>query len=201
MDFGLSLEQRQFDDSLRAFLQDKLPMERLRAIAEPGTGFDEALWQGSVELGLHGLLIPERFGGAGLGVLDAAIAAEALGGAAAPLPFLGSVVMASLAFLNSASASLQDEYLPMIAAGEARFAVALPGFAGQTGSGSVRLDNGRLSGSVTGVADAAAATHLLVYLPDGHAAVVEADAPGVDRTMHRSLDRTRPVSEIGRAHV
>jgi alkylation response protein AidB-like acyl-CoA dehydrogenase len=196
MDFGLNLEQRQFDDSLRAFLQDKLPMERLRAIAEPGTGFDESLWQGAVELGLHGLMIPERFGGAGLGVLDAAIAAEALGGAAAPLPFLGSVVMASLAFLNSASASLQDEYLPLIAAGEARFAVALPGFAGQTGGGSVQFSNGRVSGSVTGVADAAAATHLLVYLPDGHAAVVEADAPGVDRTMHRSLDRTRPVSDI-----
>ena len=181
MDFGLTLEQRQFDDSLRDFLRDKLPMERLRAIAEPGTGFDEALWQGAVELGLHGLLIPERFGGAGLGVLDAAIAAEALGYAAAPLPFLGSVAMASLALVNSASASLQDEYLPLIAAGEARFAVALPGFAGQTGGGSVRFDSGRLSGSVTGVADAAAATHLLVYLPDGNAAVVAADAaPGVE---------------------
>jgi len=196
MDFGLTLEQRQFDDSLRDSLRDKLPMERLRAIAEPGTGFDEALWQGAAELGLHGLMIPERFGGAGLGVLDAAVAAEALGNAAAPLPFLGSVVMASLALLNSASGSLQDEYLPLIAAGEARFAVALPGFAGQTGGGSVHFDSGRLSGSVTGVTDAAAATHLLVYLPDGHAAVVEADAQGVERTTHRSLDRTRPVSDI-----
>ena len=32
MEFGLSLEQRQFDDSLREFLKDRLPMERLRAL-------------------------------------------------------------------------------------------------------------------------------------------------------------------------
>ena len=41
MEFGLSLEQRQFDDSLRSFLRDRLPMEQLRALAEPGGGFDE----------------------------------------------------------------------------------------------------------------------------------------------------------------
>ena len=41
MEFGLSLEQRQFDDSLRAFLKDRLPMERLHALAEPGDGFDD----------------------------------------------------------------------------------------------------------------------------------------------------------------
>ena len=41
------------------------------------------LWDSLVELGLPGLLVPERFGGAGLGVLDAAVAAEVLGGAAA----------------------------------------------------------------------------------------------------------------------
>ena len=34
MEFGLSLEQRQFDDSLRSFLKDRLPMERLRALAD-----------------------------------------------------------------------------------------------------------------------------------------------------------------------
>ena len=196
MEFGLTLEQKQFDDSLRAFLADRLPMTRLRALAESGTGYDPALWGGLTELGLHGLLVPERFGGAGLGVLDAALAAEALGHAAAPLPFVGSVVMAALAFTHSASQAQQDEYLPLIAAGECRMAVALPGFAGQTGAGSVRLGGGRLSGRVGGVADAGAATHVLVYLPDGHAAVVAAAAPGVAIRVHRSIDRTRPVADV-----
>jgi alkylation response protein AidB-like acyl-CoA dehydrogenase len=196
MDFGLTLEQRQFDDSLRAFLADHLPMERLRALAESGTGYDETLWQNLTELGLHGLLVPERFGGAGLGILDAALAAEALGNAAAPVPYLGSIVMATLGFINSASESQQNEYLPMIAAGECRFAVAFPSLAGQTGTSSVQYTGGRLSGRVAGVADAGAATHFLVYLPDGHAAVVPANAPNVTIDTHRSIDRTRPIVDV-----
>jgi alkylation response protein AidB-like acyl-CoA dehydrogenase len=196
MEFALTLEQRQFDDSLRAFLADHLPIERLRVLAETGTGYDEALWRNLAELGLHGLLVPERFGGAGLGVLDAAVAAEALGHAAAPVPFVGSIVMATLSFMHSATGTQQDEYLPRIAAGDCRFAVALPHLAGQTGAASANWVDGRLSGRITAVADASAATHFLVYLPDGHAAVVAADAPGVETHMKRSVDRTRPVVDV-----
>jgi len=196
MEFGLSLEQRQFDDSLRSFLKDRLPMDRLRALAEPGVGFDQSLWDGLAELGLHGLIVPERFGGAGLGILDAAVAAEALGNAAAPVPFAGSVVMAPLAFIHSATEAQQDEYLPGIASGEIRVAVAFAGFAGQTGTSRASMADGRLTGRITGVMDAASATHFLVYLPDGHAAVVAADATGVSTKVNRSIDRTRPMTDV-----
>jgi alkylation response protein AidB-like acyl-CoA dehydrogenase len=196
MEFGLSLEQRQFDDSLRSFLTDRLPMERLRALAEPGGGFDDGLWHGLAELGLHGLIVPERFGGAGLGVLDAAVAAEGLGYAAAPVPFAGATVMAPLAFTNSATEAQQDEYLPMVAAGDARIAVGFAGLAGQTGAVSVALDGSRLNGTVSGVMDAGAATHFLVYLRDGTGALVAANASGVTQSLHRSLDRTRPLVDV-----
>jgi alkylation response protein AidB-like acyl-CoA dehydrogenase len=196
MDFGLTLEQRQFDDSLRDFLKDRLPMERLRALAEPGGGFDADLWDGLLQLGLPGLLIPERFGGAGLGVLDAAVAAEALGAAATPIPFTGNLVLAPLAFINSATESQQDEYLPRIAAGEIRVAVAFAGIAGQTGAATATIDNGRLSGRITGVLDAGSATHFLVYLRDGNAAVVAADGGRVSTRIHRAIDRTRPVADV-----
>lgn len=194
MEFALTLEQRQFDDSLRGFLADRLPMVHLRGLAEQGNGFDETLWQGLSELGLHGLLVPERFGGAGLQLLDAALAAEALGNAAAPVPFAGNA-MATLAFMHSAAEAQQDAYLPLIAAGEARFAVAFAGLAGQTGSAQVTLDGGRLTGRIAAVMDAGAPTHLLVYLRDGTAAVLPADASGVSCGMRRSLDRTRPVAD------
>ena len=196
MEFGLSLEQRQFDDSLRAFLKDRLPMDRLRAIAETAVGFDDELWNGALELGLHGLIVPERFGGAGLGILDAVVAAEALGYAAAPLPFAGSLIMAPLAFMNSATEAQQNEWLPQIAGGEVRFAVAFAGLAGQTGSASARYENGRLTGRVAAVMDAGAASHVVVYLADGNAAVVDLEAAGVGKTLHRSLDRTRPTADL-----
>jgi alkylation response protein AidB-like acyl-CoA dehydrogenase len=196
MEFGLSLEQRQFDDSLRDFLKDRLPMERLRALAEPGDGYDDGLWHGLTELGLHGLIVPERFGGAGLGVLDAAVAAEGLGYAAAPVPFAGTTVMAPLAFMHSATEAQQNEFLPMIATGEARIAVGFAGLSGQTGASSVTLDGSRLSGIISGLMDGGAATHYLIYLRDGTAALVEAGAAGLSARQHRSLDRTRPLVDV-----
>ncbi len=104
--------------------------------------------------------------------------------------------MATLAFMHSATEAQQDAYLPLIAAGEARFAVAFAGLAGQTGTSDATLDGDRLSGHAAAVMDAGAPTHLLVYLRDGSAAVVTADAAGVTREVKRSLDRTRPVTNI-----
>ena len=145
-------------------------------------------------LALHGLIVPERFGGAGLGILDAAVAAEGLGYAAAPVPFAGTTVMAPLAFMNRATEAQQDEYLPMVAAGEARIAVGFAGLSGQTGAASATLDGTGLTGRVSGVMDAGAATHFLIYLRDGTAALVEAS--GLAITRHRSLDRTRPLVDV-----
>jgi alkylation response protein AidB-like acyl-CoA dehydrogenase len=178
MEFALSEEQRLFADSLCGLLADRVTIEALRRHAETGSGFDPSLWDALVELGLPGLLVPERFGGAGLGVLDAAVAAEVLGGAAAFAPFAGNVVMAALAFLHSATAAQQEEWLPRIAAGEVRCGV---GFS-QDGAG------------VTAAIDAGASTHLLVYLPDGNAVVAEAGDASMH--MHRSIDRTRPVADV-----
>ncbi len=191
MEFALTLEQRQFDDSLRSFLTDRLPMDRLRLLAETANGFDDDLWSGSVELGLPSLLVPERFGGAGLGVLDAAVAAEALGYAAAPLPFTGAMAMAPLAFVHCGTQAQQDEWLPRIAAGEVRIAVAFGGLAGQTGASSVTFAGRSVSGRIDGVMDASGATHYLVFGRDGTAAVV--DAADVGATLRRSIDRTRPL--------
>jgi alkylation response protein AidB-like acyl-CoA dehydrogenase len=188
MEFALSEEQRLFADSLRSLLADRLPIEALRRHAEIGCGFDAALWESLTELGLPGMLVPERFGGAGLGILDAAVAAEALGGAAAFAPFAGSVVMASLAFVHGATEELQDAWLPRIAAGEVRFGV---GF-----GNTVTLTAGRLSGRVAAAIDAGSPTHLLIYLSDGNAAIIAADDEGVARQMHRSIDRTRPVTDL-----
>jgi alkylation response protein AidB-like acyl-CoA dehydrogenase len=195
LEFALTEEQRLFADSLRDLLLDRVTIEALRRHAETGCGFDPVLWDALVELGLPSLLVPERFGGAGLGVLDAAVAAEVLGGAAAFTPFAGSVVMATLAFVHGATEELQHAWLPRIAGGEVRFGVGFSQTATLTGQ--------RLSGQIEAAIDAGAPTHLLVYLADGNAAIVAADADGVSRRMHRSIDRTRPVTDLSfdNAHV
>lgn len=129
-------------------------------------------------------------------MLDAAVAAEALGFAAAPLPFSGTMAMAPLAFTLCATQAQQDEWLPRIAAGEVRFAVAFAGPAGQTGAASASLSGNTLSGRIDGVMDASAATHYLVFGRDGAAAVVAADGLGVTASVRRSIDRTRPLVDV-----
>jgi alkylation response protein AidB-like acyl-CoA dehydrogenase len=188
MEFALNEEQRLFADSLRNLLADRVTVDALRRHAETGSGFDAELWESLVELGLPGLLVPERFGGSGLGVLDAVVAAEVLGGAAAFAPFVGSVVMATLAFVHGATTELQDAWFPRIASGEVRFGVGC--------SQTLTCTGDRLSGRVEAALDAGAPTHLLVYLPNGTAAVMAADADGVSRQVHRSIDRTRPATDL-----
>lgn len=195
MDFALSAEQRLFDATLRGYLAEHLPLERLRALAETGTGFDETLWQGLCELGLQGLLVPERFGGSGLGVLDAAVAAEALGAAVAPVPFLG-LALATLAMQYAGTPAQQDEWLPRIADTEVLFGVAFAGPAGQTGDATATLNDDRLTGRITAALDCGMCSHVLVVLADGRMAIAAADDPGVRMTPRRSLDRTRPVTDL-----
>ncbi len=194
MEFGLSESQRLFEDTLRGFLAERLSMEARRAAAEAGE--DRALWRGLCELGLAGLLVPEEFGGAGLGLMDAAVAAEALGRAAAPTPFLGSAVLAPLALRVLGSPAQQAAWLPRIAAGEVRTAVAFGTTAGTTGSCSLEFDGGHLSGEVTGALDAAGATHVLVAMPAGGMALVAADAPGSALRPRRSVDRLRTLADL-----
>ena len=48
MDFGLSPEQVQFQDTLRRFLAERCPTSRVRSIMEDAGGHDPALWDGKV---------------------------------------------------------------------------------------------------------------------------------------------------------
>jgi alkylation response protein AidB-like acyl-CoA dehydrogenase len=165
MEFGLSESQRLFDAALRRRL-----------------GAGPASWEALCALGLGGLLVPEDHGGSGLGMMDAALAAEALGHAAAPAPFLGSGVMAPLALRWCGTPEQQEDYLPRLAAGEMRVAVALQ---------PARLDGGRVTGAVRAV-EAERATHLLVRVASDAWALVA--APPL--TLRASLDRLRPLADI-----
>jgi alkylation response protein AidB-like acyl-CoA dehydrogenase len=182
--------------SLRGVLSDRLPMERRRAIASAGNGHDRELWAGLVAQGIAGLVVPERHGGAGLGVLDAAVAAESIGYHAVPGPFAACLVVAPLALQANGTEAQQEEWLPKIAAGEMRVAVGFASPIGQTGEAKVALNGKRLLGRVQSVLDGGGATHVLVYLADGRPALAAVDAEGVRTTLLPSFDRTRPLLDV-----
>jgi alkylation response protein AidB-like acyl-CoA dehydrogenase len=200
MNFGLSEEQILLKTTIKRFLEEQCPTARVRAIMESDSGHDSGLWQGLVDLGLPGLTIPAAYGGAGLELLDLALAAEELGYAATPGPFLGSS-MATIALIEGGDASQREQWLPRIAAGKALVTIAL----GEADSAwnpahyATRASAGKLTGSKPFVPYAAVADAVLVAATDGKGPglwVVERGAPGIDITPLKVVDMTRRVDTV-----
>jgi alkylation response protein AidB-like acyl-CoA dehydrogenase len=196
MDFALSPDQTAFLDSLGRTLDRILPLARLRAIAEQDAPHAADVDQALTELGLPAMLVPEAFGGLGLGVLDAALACEALGHATAPYPFIASA-LAALALTESGNEALQTLWLPRIAAGEARVGLAISeASSGARLNGGVRATGGTLTGRSLFVLDASLADAFLVADSTGALHLVAGDAKGLTRTALATIDRTRSLGEL-----
>lgn len=76
MDFCLTPEQRELQDSIRRFAANEL--DRLSVEADEGGEFSREAWRKCARMGLLGLPVPEPYGGAGADTLTTALALEAL---------------------------------------------------------------------------------------------------------------------------
>ncbi len=219
--------ERALSDSLVSLLADRGGLDKALARIESAQTYDDKLWQAvAADLGCAGLLIGERDGGAGASYREAAAVAEALGSFVAPVPFLGSAVVATAALLSvAAGASVSSgtpftpaktaaDLLGRMADGSVTAALAVP-FATAPGPhgdrafpawvrlagprpGDAATGVARLRGMVTGVADALPAGILLVPA-DGvpHGLyLVDMSASGVAKAPVTSLDMTRQLCDI-----
>ncbi|HSJ99473.1 MAG TPA: acyl-CoA dehydrogenase family protein, partial [Myxococcota bacterium] len=191
MDFGLSEEQRLLEQTLRRWLEEQVPVARVREIGAREDGADAALWKGLAELGVLGLLVPEEHGGSGLGMLDAALAMESLARAAAPAPFLGSAVLAPVALAAAGTDTQRRTWLPRLACGETQIGVALGELTGRRADAGLRVDGTRLQGRALFAIDAGAADAFVVALDRDHLVLVPADAANLTVTPLPTIDRTR----------
>lgn len=172
MRFHLTEEQAAIQDAVRGTLADAWPIEKLHAFADGEADFDRASWQALMALGIGGLALPESEGGAGLGLLEAALVCEVAGQAAAPGPLIGQI-LAAMAVSASADPDARA-WLARIASGEAVATLAI-------GSDLVQ--------------SAAAANLFLAENPDGGLQLIEA-GEGVTIESVTSTDRSRPVSRV-----
>jgi alkylation response protein AidB-like acyl-CoA dehydrogenase len=196
MDFGLSEEQVLLEETLRRYLEEHLPLSRVREIMDSDSGHDPQAWNALAELGVPGVLIPEKHGGAGLTLLDAAVVAQTLARAAAPTPFVASGVMAPVAFLIAGTPAQRDEWLPKLASGAAVIGAAVTEVVGSRESAGVKLRDGRLSGKTLFALDAGAADAFLVAAGKTALLLVPRDAPGLEVEILPTIDRTRRVAEL-----
>jgi alkylation response protein AidB-like acyl-CoA dehydrogenase len=123
----LTEEQSMLRDSARGLIGDKAPVSHLRQLrdSKDATGFSRELWKGFAEMGFSGLLVPEEFGGSGLGCVEAGVIMEEIGHTLMPSPFLSTSVLAASALTRGGSAAQKSEYLPKISAGSLLAALAV----------------------------------------------------------------------------
>ena len=94
MDLTLGPEETAVRDAIRGVLAERLPLARVRAVAQAEPGIDEALWREAGGLGWFGLGLPEDAGGAGYGAAEEMLLFVELGRALTPGPWLGTVLAA-----------------------------------------------------------------------------------------------------------
>ncbi|MCT2583357.1 acyl-CoA dehydrogenase family protein [Actinophytocola gossypii] len=192
------------EDQLRAsvadLLADRAQPASILARCETDKPHDLDLWRTlTAELGAGSLHVPESLGGQGASAREVAVVLEELGRTVAPVPFLGSAVLATTALLGCEPAD--GELLGALGSGRTvgALAVSLATAPGSAFPSTVEYTDGVLRGRVRSVADAAAADVLVVPAvgvdgPTLH--TVRVDQAQVTVTPAVSLDLTRPIADV-----
>nr|WP_255525592.1 acyl-CoA dehydrogenase family protein [Mycolicibacterium sp. BK634] len=203
----VSDEHAELRATIRRLLESRSPEAAVRSVADSEQGYDLGLWGLMAgQLGLHGLSLPEPFGGSGYGPEETTIVFEELGRALVPSPFFPTIALAARLLVEIGDAEANLRYLPAIASGELIATVAIAEGAGSwdprdlsdvvaTGSGH----EWRLLGEKTMVlnADAAGLILVVVTAADGSSVyAVDADGPGVTIVPLSTLDLTRRQSKV-----
>jgi alkylation response protein AidB-like acyl-CoA dehydrogenase len=123
VDFAFSSDQQLLRNSARSYLDEHCTPAAVRALWDDARGVSDGMWKQMAELGWLGLSLPEAYGGSALGLVETAILLEELGRAAAPTPYLPTV-LAAHAILAAGTGAQRDRWLPAIASGGARGTVA-----------------------------------------------------------------------------
>ncbi|TRZ56293.1 MAG: acyl-CoA dehydrogenase [Rhodocyclaceae bacterium] len=127
MSLILTEEQTMLRDSAHEFLSDRAPVKRLRELRDSrdAAGYSRPLWQQFAEMGFTGVLVPEAFGGLGLGHVEAGVVMEQIGHQLASSPFLSSSIAAVCALRHAGSETQQQAWLPRLASGAAIATLAI----------------------------------------------------------------------------
>jgi alkylation response protein AidB-like acyl-CoA dehydrogenase len=193
--FKMSEEHALLRNQARRWLAQRSSRDAVRRLGEDARGDDPQAWQELAGLGWIGLVIPEAYGGAGLGLSHLAVLLEESGRRLLASPLLPQT-LAALVIADGGSDAQKRDWLPRLATGEvvATLAHVEPAGGWTFDETSVVRANRRLNGIKHHVWAAATASLLLVPFQERDAtrvALVDATSRGVEVELELGLDRTR----------
>jgi alkylation response protein AidB-like acyl-CoA dehydrogenase len=206
VNFEFDADQEELRRTVRRFFERSSAEADVRRLMATESGYDPAVWEKmATQLGLHGMAIPEEYGGAGFSFVELGVVLEEMGRALLCAPFFASVVLAAELLKAIDDEQARKDYLPGIASGETIATVALTEADGRWQPSSVTTravpDAGawRLTGAKTFVPDGASASLLLVVARTGDGVgvfAVDSDAPGLSCLALPTMDQTRKQARV-----
>jgi alkylation response protein AidB-like acyl-CoA dehydrogenase len=196
VNFDLTTDQQLLAETIDRMFVSRFPLSYVREMFDGSEGHDDDLWRAYSELGLFAILVPTEYGGIGGDLLDLGIAAERLGYAAAPGPFLEHV-LATLAIAIGGSSDQKRHWLPGLAEGRLRATLAVAETPARWTMEEWTLGaNARLQGEKQWVPYPELADVTVVGTSDGLTLVRKA-APGLSVLRRQGIDRTRRLATVG----
>ena len=194
----LNEEQTMLRDAAKAWVGDKSPVTAFRKLRDSGTadGFDRAAWREMAEMGWAGIIIPEEFGGTGLGYLTLGLVLEETGRTLTASPLISTALTATTALLLGGNGAQKKEWLPKIAEGAVVATLAVDEGAHHH-PGKIDLKAAKsgssytLSGKKTFVLDGGSADLIVVAANTGNGVtlfLVKGDAKGLTKQRLHSVD-------------
>src|SRR5262245_15890715 len=182
MTFTLNEEQQLLKDSARDFFREQAPVSRLRKTRdEKKNGRDPDLWREIGALGFAGVIVPEEYGGAGLGFVALGAVLEESGRTLVASPLHSSALAGASALLLAGTDAQKQEWLPKIASGEIIATIAIDeGAHHAPGKSKLKFEGGKLTGAKQYVADGHIADLIIVASADA-LYLAKADATGLTR--------------------
>jgi len=116
---ALNEEQQMIKDQASAWVREQAPVSSFRAMRDQGDelAYFPETWKAMTEMGWTGLLVPEAYGGAGLGYQTFGLVLEQLGRNLVASPLFASALVGATALIRSGSEEQKQEILPKIAEG------------------------------------------------------------------------------------
>lgn len=126
LDFNLSDENRMVQQAIKDAIAPWATTRRpeMRKMVRESV-FPHELWQTFADVGLLGCLVPEEYGGSGMGLLAATLGFEAVTALNVSPNILLVTCMDAACISRNASESLKQQYLPGIADGSKKFCFAI----------------------------------------------------------------------------
>ncbi|MBB3046044.1 hypothetical protein FHR99_000280 [Litorivivens lipolytica] len=196
MDFSLSEEQQLLKDSLEKFVASEYsPTQREKLLHAPAA-FSADHWQTFAELGWLSIPFSEEQGGIGGGIVESAIVMEAFGRGLVLEPFVDTVLLCGQVLARSGNASMAEQYLEPLIAGELQGALAWQERQSRSSlehceTEAKRQDGGWLLNGEKVLVSNAAANLLIVSAKQGDQVglfAVPADNPGVTLQTLKLMD-------------